>query len=344
MTLLDSESFGWTTTGTDVSTYSAFGGTTNSAPGAITHDGSGPFGDNYYNLAAGFGIKNVPAAMTHIFCGFRCNLFNNGSLGGPLFLDALGTNQIGVQLNSSTGSIQVFRGNFIGGVSLGATGGGVVPTSGWFYLEVELVISATVGVVNVRVNGVVVLSLSGQNTIASGGLSNISSWGMGTNNHVIGTTHWYLCDNTGSAPWNTFLGDTRVQALFPVSNDVVQFTPHGLAANWQNAAANPPVPGTDFNSSTTAGNQDTFNIQSLSGTTGVVFGVHVKLISQKSDAGSRQFKTVLKSGASTTLGSTIAVGISPDQYRTIYQTDPATSAQFTAAAVNALKIGYNLAA
>jgi hypothetical protein len=123
----------------------------------------------------------------------------------------------------------------------------------------------------------------------------------------------------------------------------VQFTPVGLATNWQNAASYPPVPGTNYNASSVPGNQDTFVLQQID-TNDVVFGVHVKPLIYKSDAGARTAASVLKSAATVAVGATTVLSETSAQVKTMYQTDPATSAQWTAAAVNAMTAGARLVA
>ena len=153
-----------------------------------------------------------------------------------------------------------------------------------------------------------------------------------------------LCDDTGSAPWNTFLGDVRVQNLFPTANDAVQFTPTGLATNWQNAAKVPPVPFTDYNASSVVGEQDTFVMQPVSSDIGIVYGVHNKPLVYKNDPGARSGAAVLKSDATTAVGVTTVLSETAAQLKTMYQVDPHTAVQWTPVDVNLIKAGYQVAA
>lgn len=206
-------------------------------------------------------------------------------------------------------------------------------------------VSASAGSVTVRVNGVPVLSLSGVNTLGNAS-GTVQRYGVGSpgGTSEAWSAHWYLCDNTGPAPGNTFLGDTRVQTLVATGSDAVAFAPSGQPANWQNAALVPPVPGTDYNSSAVAGAQDTFNCSAVAAGLGTVFGVNTKALLAKSDAGPRTMATVLKSGAAVAVGPTVSVGVSAQQARLVTRLDPNTGLAWTPAAVNAAKPGYRIVA
>ena len=115
-------------------------------------------------------------------------------------------------------------------------------------------------------------------------------------------------------------------------------------ANFDVAASIPPSPGAIFNSDATVGDQDTFNCAPMATNLSTVYGVHVKALGLKSDAGARSLQTVLKSGATTALGASTALSTSAGQLKTMYQTDPNTSAQWTQANVNAAKPGYKVSA
>ena len=136
----------------------------------------------------------------------------------------------------------------------------------------------------------------------------------------------------------------RVQTLAPVSNDAVAFTPTGQASNWQNAATVPPVPAADFNASATVGAQDTFHMGALAADLGTVFGLSVKTLMFKSDAGSRSGEAIIKSGGTVAAGAAIPLGLTPARVSAMFTTDPATGAAWTAAGVNAATAGYKVSA
>jgi len=347
MALLDFEGFSFSTSNTDYITYGAVsGGSSTSAFGVNT---GGPFGDNYiYScLNASYVSKTLPSPVTTFFCGARISAYNANTIVLRVW-DLNHTEQLGAYFTIANTTLSIYRGS-TSGTLLGSVYLPNLSANSWFYMELGGVIaSGTGGSATVRINGTTVLSVTGVNT-AGGGNNNVMTYAASSNVGITGiyTTHWYLCDGSGPAPWNTFLGDIRVQPLAPTSNDSVQFTANGLASNYLNAAKVPPVPATDYNSDTgTVGHQDTFNLSSVTGvTTQTVLGVSIKVLANKSDTGGRAMATVFKSGATTDVGVSTSLGIGASLLPPkLYPTDPNTSAAWTLAATNAIKPGYKVSA
>src|SRR5262249_36678260 len=144
------------------------------------------------------------------------------------------------------------------------------------YIEVKITISDTVGVVTVRVNGTSTgwLALTSQDT-QNGGPSTITNIILGgdlVTNASNAPSHFddvVILDTTGAVN-NDFLGDCRVEAIFPNgAGNYAQWTP-STGSNFQNVDENPPNDDSDYNSSSTAGQIDTFNYSNLSVTSGTV--------------------------------------------------------------------------
>jgi hypothetical protein len=354
MALIDSEGFGLSTSFQDFVTYNALGFPAGGGIGQFNPSihSSGTYGDPYltfWNSTSAI-LRLAPAGVSAFFFGARTRL--NGVGGNPcyLFCDTSFVNQFAVRFNTD-GSVTALRGrtlsttDYTGGTVLGSSSALVMPVQGWQYVEIGGVIDASAGSVVVKVNGTTVLNLTGVNTRGSAAAT-MRRYGLqsdsGTSTN-FDTQHWYLCDDSGGAPWNTFLGDVRVQSLYPTANDAVAFTPTGLGTNWQNAASVPPVPFTDYNASSNVSDRDTFEMQDI--TTGsTVYGVNLKPLVYKNDAGARSGASVLKSGATTDVGTTTVLSETAAQLSKMYETDPHTSAQWTATAVNAIKAGYQVAA
>jgi hypothetical protein len=219
--------------------------------------------------------------------------------------------------------------------------------AGWAYVEIGVTVGTTTGAITVRINGETVLSLTGVNTQNGGvaGITSVEFVASGNSGYIAAIAHLYICDATGPAPWNTFLGDVRVQTLLPTANDAVAFTPNGLATNWQNAASVPPVPASDYNADATVGAQDTFAAAAMASGLGAIYAVNVKAMAGKSDAGPRSAATVIKSGSATGVATAVSIGATTaQQVPGIFETDPNTTAPWSMAAVNAAKIGYKITA
>jgi hypothetical protein len=362
MALVDSEGFGLSNAWADFMTYNLF---TRVSPIAgtlpVIHaaGGDGMYGDPYARVWNDWNAyqRALPSELGTFYFGARTRL-NGGTISpapisGYLFNDANFNTQFAIAFGSD-GVITAHRATFSGGFGyqrgtvIGTSAPLAMPTNGWQWVEVYGLIDPTAGAVTVRVNGVAVLTLTGVNTKGSSVSSTVRRIGFQTQESGgtfnFDTQHWYVCDNTGAAPWNTFLGDVRVVNLYPTADDAVQFTPNGDATNHQNVARVPPVPFTDFNSSSTVGQQDTFAMTQVDASTPVILGVHNKPLLYKNDAGAREAASVLKSGVTTDVGPSNVLSNTAAQLLRIYQVDPNTSAQWTLAAVNALKAGYKVSA
>lgn len=339
MALRDSEGFGWSTNWSDYTSYGPWIGPFYGNNPSINT--GGPLGDNYMANAGYTAVgRLLPVAASAFFAGFRTQW---GTVGTSkiYFRDASGNEQFHIEVSTS-GQVFVYN----NGTLLGSSGAGAVPLGTWCYFEVGAVIDPSAGSITLVSNGsTTVLALSGVNTKGSSSYGTVQriDWGHSpADNSMPPVAHFYFCDNTVPAPWNTFLGDVRVSTQLPTGNDAVQFTPNGLANNWQNAAKVPPLPATDFNSDANVGDQDTFVMAPMPSNLSTVFGLHLKGICAKSDAGTRGIKLVMKSGATTSVGTNNALGTGAQQFRQLFQTDPNTGNAWAQSAVNGGKPGYQV--
>lgn len=139
--------------------------------------------------------------------------------GAILALREGGANQLSLT-HTVDGRLQVRRGDWQGTViATGAAAGRAIAQNIWSYVEWRVTIHPSAGAFEVRVDGEVWLSATGQNTRATA-ISLVDSLVLGASYYpggggtVVDTDDLYICDTTGSA--NTdFLGDVRVQTLRP---------------------------------------------------------------------------------------------------------------------------------
>lgn len=92
--------------------------------------------------------------------------------------------------------------------------------------------------------------------------------------------------------------------------------------------------------------EDLYAMSDLTGNPASIGCVQVTALASKDAAGTRTVDLRLKSGATESSGSKsgFGVGTSPQQILTVFETDPATSAAWTVAAVNALTAGFKVTA
>jgi hypothetical protein len=266
--------------------------------------------------------------------------------------------QVAVLFNPVNYSIQIYT----GGTTLLGPGGGfwdgtlvyvsannVWTGNVWNFIEIWPVINATTGSVTVRVNGVVLASVTGIDTKITSNLwwdqMGIASQTTGGLNVDTQIDDLYYCDTTtgaGLTPCNTFLGDCRVQTLFATGNDAVQWTPHA-GSNWQEVAETAMDSDTTYNYSSTPGQQDTLDFGALAGTITTIYGIQLTYAARKDDAGARSVKSVVKVSGTSYFGSTNSL---PDG-NYAYFTDqwilnPNTGLNWTISGVNGAAYGYNM--
>lgn len=290
---------------------------------------TGPFSAQATTI--GF-IRDIGVNMTTFIIGF--GIFKTDADFFLLCRDG-GSDQL-TFLRKSDGAIEVRRGGG-GGAILGTSAPGVFPASAWTYIEVKVTVDDSAGAVDVQVNGTNVLSLTGLDNQQTGN-NYITRYGLATG---LYDDH-YLADTSGPAPGNDFLGDVKVETLYPnAAGDSADFTP-SAGSNYQNVDEPQTNDGdTTYNESSTTGDIDLFNLDSLVTTSGTVFAVQQHMAARKTDGVVREVRHKLKSGSTTVDGATVGLGTSYQQFHgDIEELDPDTAAAWTISGVNALQIGY----
>lgn len=281
--------------------------------------------------------KTLPGASTWIV-GFALKVAAN-SFWCLQFFDT-SILQILVYITPSY-AIQINRGS---GTLLGISNTIPVLRSGnWVYAEVKVIIHPTIGSVEVRVQGVTVLLLNNVNTSASGTtVANMMRFNDSNNgSSQLYLDDIYICNGSGIIN-NSFLGDIRVDTLYPTGvGTTTQWTP-GAGSNYAQVNSATPDDDTTYVESSTSGNKDTYQMGNLAGTPNYIQGVQVVQLSKKTDAGFKNMQNVLRiGGADYLLGSSYL----NDYY--YYSLDmeelsPATTGAFTLTEINALEAGYTV--
>jgi len=288
-------------------------------------------------ISGGFTYARAFPASSRVFVGAAC-YWMNGSLTKALWTlqgDSGATSHLILQITGA-GALQVSRAATI----LATSAAGVMLLNTWAYVEMSATIADSGGTIEVCINGVSVLTFTGDTKNA------------GTNTTVdmlsVGGAAWfgayddlYICDDTGSVN-NTFLGDVRVQTLLPTGAGAsTQFTP-SVGSNWDNVNDTPYV-STTYNSDSVSGHRDTYAMGDLISGTGTIFGVQDNILALKTDAGAASIKAAIKSGGTVYYDSTVALGTALDSSNAVREQDPATSAAWTATNVNAVEFGAEVA-
>jgi hypothetical protein len=215
----------------------------------------------------------------------------------------------------------------------------------WNFVEIGCVLSATVGYLEFRVNGLTAVSISGINTIAPYANNTASIIGFGA------AAPWYIDDfycndgttsDPGTYPNNSFMGNCRVVTLFPTQNASVQWTPL-TGANWQEVSETEFDGDTSYNTTTTVGYTDTFNANSLISSAAEVISVWVMGGYKMTDAGARTVEQEVVMSGTTATGSAHNLNTNYNFFADKFAVNPATSASWTTTDVNNITFGYKLA-
>jgi hypothetical protein len=213
-------------------------------------------------------------------------------------------------------------------------------TGTYVYLECMTTLHDSTGTVDVHVNGVSILSLTGQDT-NNGGSNAWTSIFFGSGASLgYRMDDLYVCDGSGGAPWNTFLGDVRVDPRYPTGAGATTGWTPSTGANWQCVDDATPNGDTDYVSAATTGLTDTYALQDAPVAGASLVAVQVNINHKKSDSGACALVPVVRHSGTDYLGATISP-LTAYSYSVIpYATNPGTSAAWTEADFNAAEFGY----
>lgn len=269
---------------------------------------------NGRNSTAGFRTSNHNNALTKTIdaqatwiVGFamRINALPSSTQGALMTLMDGAIVHVTLQINPS-GLLEVRRGTNAG--TLLATGSTVLATNTFYYIEMKITISDAAGAVVIHINSVAetLTFVSGtattQDTRNAGNASaNIIAFPNGASSLSTNVDYddLYVCDSTGGTN-NDFLGDVRVEALFP-NGDGNSSQLVGSDGNSVNNSLlvdeTAPNSDTDYVESSTVSDKDTYAYSNMTPTAGTVAGVQVLPFAKKTDAGARSIVSVARLSA-----------------------------------------------
>lgn len=292
-------------------------------------------------LFSSYATLNLNAALSGIICGMAVKWAGDPTDQELIrFLDNTTAN-VSLYLRND-GSIRIIRKESTP-VVLYTSLPGVAPISGWFYLEVKMVFHESTGAFEVRVNGNTVISQTNADTVVSGAGAYATSLRLGTSTAMtIYVDDFYVCDTSGTVN-NDFLGDCRVDAYLPTSDGALSaWTPEPAGVHYTTVDEATPNT-TDYVSSATVGNKELFGVPDMINTPLSIFGVQLAAAAWKTDAGFREIKGLVRISGTDYPSSALAVTETPAYKRKVWDQNPATSAAWTDAAVNAAEWGVEVA-
>lgn len=248
--------------------------------------------------------------------------------------------QISLQLNQN-GTFTVSRaGNFV----TGGTSANAISASTWYYIELKATVSDSIAAdsCKLKVNGVDWLNVAAGQDLKNTSNASVNSFTL-FGNGASGSQYiqdLYFLDQTGPAPLNDFLGDCRIDTVYPdAEGNYLDLTPSTGTSHY--ALVDEATPNTtDYNSSSTAGQRDSYGFQSVPALAAqTIYGVQVNVAALKDDAGARSLAPFVRHGGVNGDGSAVALSTSQAYISSIHPVNPSTGAAWTEAQINAMEAG-----
>lgn len=330
-------------------------------PGSASAGGWAASSTTYQLLAAGrFGgqayYKNNNGTLTGSTTGITGVGVSQGCLGFAINFVAIAATRPVVSLvtpgaatgllifTTAAGAIQIYRNTNVtgGGTLLGSSADGIVTLNTWHYIEMEFVVSDTVGSINVYLNGGNVISVSGVDTRASTTSSLLGTIVFGDYGSSSGGAGAYYIDDIYITDTATRLGEQKVETLRPSADTAQkQWTASTGADNFA-MLDETLMSNTDFVSANTVGAYDLYEFVNLSTSANSISAVTISALAQKIDVGTRAISLQVKSGSTTSDGANNYLSGSYSQYSRILNTDPNTSSAWSTSAINAIQAGIKV--
>lgn len=294
-----------------------------------------------WRMSSGTGrwFWDIGSNQAHTFQGVACEFTSTPSAAVFELYDGA-TIQCWLNLDGANRRIQAYRGSGTSNLLGSSANNTLAPmaANNWNYIEWEVTLSNTVGVIKAWVDNVEVLNITALDNCATANEFATRVCLLDASTFAI--DDYYAFDDTGTE-CNSRPGPCRVYTGYPTSDASVQFTP---LSGTDNFAMVDETGGQDedtsYNSSTTAGHKDFLGTNLGVPGGSVVLACEVRSTLRKDDVGARDGRAVSKSNATVTNGTTLALGTSYVQGRIRHALNPDGSVAWTDTTANALQPGY----
>jgi len=303
-------------------------------------------GSAYARFGIGQGFRNygyssyvakvLPTDLTTVYMGLAIYKESSSNLGGGsteqiLFEDSNGVDQIKIcpQIDLS---YDVYRGD---NTLLGGSSAGVFSNYKWYFLEVKVTISDTVGEVIVRINGSNIINLTSQDTRY--GLSTIHKiFIRGFSPNQYGWWDDVYIDDA------QFHGDCRIRTFMPDSDgNSSDFTRSTGSNDYECVDESISNGDTDYISSDTLNHKSIFGI--TTGSLGTVKGIQLNNHCRLDQAGTRKITPIIRSNSTDYSGTeTEAIAANYQFENEIWETDPDDSNVWTQTKLEAAEFGLQI--
>lgn len=281
-----------------------------------TPTGTGRFGGKAWSLGDRSNQKALPVNAPTVIVGAAYQYFANSDAPHIFSFLESGANQISLQYSVGSSTFSIVRGDssVIGTFVMALT------YAAWYYIEFKFTIHDTSGSAEFLVDGDAKLTLTSVDTKNTSNAW-VDAFRIGRDGgagNVGSMDDLYICDDQGSVN-NDYLGDVRIEALFPSGNgNSSQFvgSDSNSTDNYLLVDENPENGDTDYVESATVGNKDTYAFGNLTPASGTVYGLQVNMYARKTDAGARRLASVARLS-----GTEVDSADAPMSATYVYQSD-----------------------
>lgn len=264
------------------------------------------------------------------------NAYGGGNSGSVLYSlrDSANNHLVAISL-STTGQILAHSGMASG--TLYGTSAAVITAGAYQHIEARFFVHASTGTIEVRVNGVTVLSLTGL-VISSSLVGQVALNPRSGSASLCYLDDIFVWDDQGTEN-NDFLGDRRVRTQFINGNTAsAAWTAVGAATGYECIDEAAPDDETTYIEAT-GGTTPTseFEFEDLPAV-GAIAAIQTYVRARKTNAGVGNLQTSLVSGASVDAGTDRTITEVYTYYMDVSELDPATGVPWTQSAVNSAKL------
>lgn len=300
-------------------------------------DGTGPFG--YGRAASGYRFgRNFPTPINDFWVQFHFYLPSTAAPYAPETILQLSNSSF---VDHANLSMNFTSRTIIMDYQTGSTpcNVGSFAYDSWNFLQMRLHIGNLDGSIQVWQNGVLIGSVINVDTEATGGPT-ANMWRLTSGNQVF-FANLVIYTEAGAVP-NARTPETRIYAaLANGAGATTGFTPTGATNNWECIDEQPSDDDATYVSAAAAPTSDLYAYPAQAIAAGAaVYGVAVEYNARKDDVGANEIDALIRSGGTTYAGGTPNVLTATYQrFRQIWNTDPATAAQWTIANANTAQTG-----
>lgn len=309
------------------------------------------FGVNSANTANGADLDKVlPSTYGTLIVSFAVNFGANTVDSEFLIFRRGGVSQVDFVRTPTTGTIRTYRtrdqGPSIAGTQLGASVAGV-SSGAWHWVSIKVKFDSAAGTVDVVVDGVNILSLTGQNTSpVAGNLADEFDISLRGGSSIGAIAHIFddvICNDTSGAGMTDLLVDRRIYSQIPTGAGVnTQWAPLA-GTNFSQVNELPGEDGdTSYNVDSVVGHIDDFAHGTLPLSITSIDAVVLKTYTRKDDAGARSVIPLLLSAGTEGDGATHSLTTSYQGFVDVFLIDPKTGLAWTQAGWNAATMGYKV--